>query len=293
MDAFHNKVPIEVKKVVPSKDLYYYNAFSELGTLKTHIDFDLNDADAVHLIDINEGGIVNSIVGKVKYTGQEVMQSYNRQGKQRNDRMREGVISDGSKTTKLTVWGDLIDVIREDELLQIANASAREYNEEIVITTNFSTAICYLTSDIGVEFDENISSSKENVPMKENVICCPEVESLKIDSFLACKNCKKKVIISEGTGFANCIKCNRQFLISLLQREKCTETTVTIDISNGKTAATVTLFKDVLVEFFGKEVVDDTSTLKRMILTLSEVDIVIGKGNKVTALKKHEQAQVL
>ena len=55
--------------------------------------------------------------------------------------MGEAIISDVLKTIKLTIRGDLIDEVKEDELVQIVNVSAPEYNKEIVLTTYFSTSI--------------------------------------------------------------------------------------------------------------------------------------------------------
>jgi len=67
--------------------------------------------------------------------------------------MREAVISDGSRTLKLTIWGFLIDIIKDNALLQLVIVSSRIYNEELVLTTNYSSSVVYLTETMEIEFD--------------------------------------------------------------------------------------------------------------------------------------------
>ena len=147
---------------------------------------------------------MHSVVGKIKFTNKEVSQSYFKEGKQRNDRMREGIISDGTRTLKITIWSDLLDIVKENQLLQLLNASSRIFNEEVVVTTNFSTGICYLTEALDVTFDDSIIPQEENPNTNTTTICCPIVESIKINSFLSCKTCHKKVIHLSGTGLCHC-----------------------------------------------------------------------------------------
>ena len=60
--------------------------------------------------DIDDEEIVLSIVGKVKFIGK----TYNKNSRQRSAKMREALFSDGSKTIKLTIWSDLIEIIKEN-----------------------------------------------------------------------------------------------------------------------------------------------------------------------------------
>ena len=55
--------------------------------------------------------------------------------------------SDGSKIIELTIWSDLIEIIKENQLIQIFLASFKIFNEEIIITINYSTSICFLADD--------------------------------------------------------------------------------------------------------------------------------------------------
>ena len=108
--------------------------------------------------------------------------------------MRECLISDGTRTVRLTLWGDLVELVKENHLIQICNASSRIYFEELVITTNYSTSICYLTEQLEVAFDEMESLNDDS--SGNDCVCCPRVESVRIDSFLCCKVCSKKLTIT-------------------------------------------------------------------------------------------------
>lgn len=132
IDIFHDKTPFRISKVVPGKDVFFFNAYSFIDTLYDHISFDLNDADAVPLVNIQDEGLVTSIVGEIQFTGPEILQSYFKDGRNRQDRMREGIFSDGTKTVQITVWSDMLDMIKENELIQISSSSSRIFNEEVV-----------------------------------------------------------------------------------------------------------------------------------------------------------------
>jgi len=131
----------------------------------------------------------------VKFIAAAVDVSYFKDGKNRVDRMREGLMSDGTRTVKITIWGDMIDMLKEDYLIQICNVSSRIYIEELVITTHFSSSICYLTETLNIEFDEAITSKLQSVGTSQPddfVVCCPKIESIKINTHHNCKVCRKK-----------------------------------------------------------------------------------------------------
>lgn len=287
MDAYHDKTPVIVNKVLPNNDCFYFNVYSFINLLDVPIHFNINDADATKLIDIQDNGITESIVGKVRYISPEKYQSYRKGAAEKTERMREGLLSDGTKTLKISIWADMIDLIKEDHLIQFFGIVSRIYHDEIVLSTNASTAICFLTETLDVEFDESVVPKKDD-EQHNFIMCCPMVESVKIDTFLSCKSCRKKVIVKPGTGYCMCLSCSREFSIQFLSKvDGCSQKTVTLDISNDAHAATVTVFKEVLEEFFSKDDVSDDNVLKGLLFNISKVDFEIGKGQKVKSLTKH------
>jgi len=89
--------------VISGKNVFYFNAYAQIYDINEQSTFSLNEADAVKLCDINDEGVVNSIICKIMFTSEASDVSYYKDGKNRTDRMREGVISDGSRTVKITV----------------------------------------------------------------------------------------------------------------------------------------------------------------------------------------------
>lgn len=66
MDAFHDKMPVMIKKLIKSKDVFFFNAYSGICDIREQTAFTLNEADAVQLSDINDEGLVDSIVCHVR-----------------------------------------------------------------------------------------------------------------------------------------------------------------------------------------------------------------------------------
>lgn len=292
LDAFHDKTPILLAKLVPGKDLFFFNAYSVISPASDAIGFDLNDADAVRLADIDDDGLVTSVVGQIKFTSEETCQVYTKQGKNRQDRMREGIFSDGTRTLKITIWADLLEIVKEFQLIQIANASTKTFNEELVLTTNYSTIICFLTEALDVQFDESVAQKDSTAtPPKEMIVCCPVIESIVVKTFLQCKICKGKVDIRPGTGLATCtnVHCGRDFSVThLKQQPNCCQICVVLDMRNEYVALTVTAYREVLEEYFGEEIADEVK-LRSDLLNLTDVDFVITKGQKVSKMTMHKK----
>lgn len=120
------------------------------------VNFNINDSDAVPLNKIEQGGVVESIVGKLSLVDPPTVQNYFRNGKHRSEKMQESLISDGTRTLKITFWADMLDIIEPDCLVQICNVTTKIMHNSVVLNTNCSTTICKLTADISVQFDETV-----------------------------------------------------------------------------------------------------------------------------------------
>lgn len=74
-------------------------------------------------------------------------------------------------------------MLREDCLIQFTNASSRIYNEESVITTNYSTRICFLTESLNISFDKNaLQAASSSDSPKEFIVRCLLPENRKYQS---------------------------------------------------------------------------------------------------------------
>ena len=169
---------------MPGSEILFFNSYSTIE--ESEMTIDLNVADATKLSEINDSGLLLSIVGE-----QPIMQTYIKNNKRRTDKMLEALISDGTRTLPITFWADLIDVVPQNTIIQLCNLSSRVFNEDIVLTTNFSSSICFLTETLAVEFEEQPCSSQQ--VKTDETVCCQFFESLKLESFLTCRFCKKRL----------------------------------------------------------------------------------------------------
>lgn len=160
------------------------------------------------------------------------------------------------------------------------------------LSTNFSTTICFFTETLNVVFDENVAPKPSTEAVaKVTLICCPKIESIRVNTFLQCKTCHKKVEILPGTGLCSCNNCNRNYpLSSLKQSAGCCQKTVQIEVTNAHVAMSLTVYKDVLEDFFGNDVVHDDIKLKTSIFGLENIDFKVAKGNKVLHIQPHTDA---
>jgi len=286
LDAFHDKTPISASKVSPGKDVHYFNAYSSINDVSEKLEFYIDDSDAVNLSDVQDEGLVLSVVGKIRFLGDEIQKSYFRNGRNKTDRMREAVISDGSRTLKLTIWGFLIDIIKDNALLQLVNVSSRIYNEELVLTTNYSSSVVYLTETMEIEFDPLVYNADQvTVQSTEFRMCCPSIGGIKIESFLSCNICKSRLTVNPGTGLSTCVKCKRDFLTGCQNSRKL----VRVDLVKSEETITVTIYEELLKEFFESDPPHDDNELRVKLLNLKNVDFdIVQKRFKVKAMLYHQ-----
>ena len=297
-DFAFSKEPITLHGLGLSNDALFFNTYSEMVVAEEAMTFNYDEANATPLINISEPGIVASIVGKVRFTGEDKIQNYTRNDKVQTERLREGIISDCTACMPITVWGDLINDVKEDHLMQICQVVVKPYNDSLVLNTQYKTDLCCLIVDIEVKFDDasgittdemiskNASDTKEQPGRK---ICCHEIGSLKV--FHKCKACKNKLETVSGTGFSRC-KCGREYLKSRLKATPdCTQLVVLLDLEKGDSTESVSIFSDVLTAYFEVNVLtlykDDLVQLKERLFKLSDVDFFVNVKNIVTVMKNH------
>jgi len=287
LDFFHNKEPIIVSKVMPGKEVYFFNAYSFVHVSNKPITFNLNDSEAVELEAIDDAGLVTSVVGKIQFTTETVLHSYVKDGKSRSDKMREGILSDGTRTLKITVWGDLIEMIKENQLLQLCNLTSKEFDQKIVLTTNFSTCICFLTKDIDILHDTDVATESVQIKDRTIDICCPKVLSIRVHSFFSCKSCRARLDTAAGSGLAHCPKCQRDYCIDEVEKDKmCSQllATMVIEKQDG-TITSVTAFGDILQTICD---ISDIQNLKLKLLKLKNTDIIVDiRKMIVTKFQEH------
>ena len=284
LNAFHDKVPIIVKDIVKGSEVYFFNAYSQVLQQNNPLEFSINDSDAEKIKDLNEEGIVVSVVGKIKFIGETIIQPFEKNGKRRTERLRKGMFSDGSKTIRISVWADLIDVLKEDYLIQLSEVNSRSFNEEICLTTTYATSVCFLTDALDVHFEIPKTIDQPS----STCHCCKSVYSIKIDQYTKCKFCQSRLSMSSGTGIASCVKCGRDFSVKKVSTssDRIIKALVDFTDENGDLKS-VTIFSDVLQKYFPTETFTDDVNLKSSLLELNGVDFLVNPSkNSVEEIRQ-------
>ena len=50
IDAFHDKLQMQINKIIPGKDVFFFNAYSYISISNKPLQFDINNADAARLM---------------------------------------------------------------------------------------------------------------------------------------------------------------------------------------------------------------------------------------------------
>lgn len=290
-NRFRDQLPITLKSIMKGRDAFFFNAYSSIQAAVS-VAFDINEANAIPLKDLNDDGLVLSIVGKCKLTSPIVNQQFFRNGKNKVERMREVLISDGTRSLPITFWGDLVDLLRDNVLIQIVNANTKILHDSIVLNTTYTTGICFLSAELKVTFDEETVVKTHSDIEPTMRLCCPSIESIVLDTFFKCKKCAKKIKLVPGTGILTCTHCHREYLVSNLQKDiACKELIISFDLKTSDRAITASAFVETLNEYFGKDVRNDEKNhLKTQILGMQNVDFIIKKSNMViTEIISHDE----
>jgi len=187
-NRFRDQLPITLKSIMKGRDAFFFNAYSSIQAAVS-VAFDINEANAIPLKDLNDDGLVLSIVGKCKLTSPIVNQQFFRNGKNKVERMREVLISDGTRSLPITFWGDLVDLLRDNVLIQIVNANTKILHDSIVLNTTYTTGICFLSAELKVTFDEETVVKTHSDIEPTMRLCCPSIDWI---HFLNAKNVRKR-----------------------------------------------------------------------------------------------------
>ena len=274
---FHNKEPVIIKNVKPGQEVLYYNSYSAIE-VASYLDFNINESDAMQLADVNEVGQVLSVVGKIRFVGDIESRSTGR----RNERMRNTVICDGSRTMKLTLWSDFVDMIHENELIQLYCPSTRIYEEQLQLYTTYGTSVCFLTEELEVEFDPGLQEA-DPLQADDPSILCEKVIGLKVEHFYSCLICSKRMMTVPGTCLLRCNSCPREWQADFIKSvPKCRMLIVDIDvIKNDGTLMSVTIFKDVLSTIVTADDLENEAAVKAKVFNLKDFVLVIDKKKNV------------
>jgi len=154
------------------------------------------------------------------------------------------------------------------------------------------TGICLLTTDIKVKFNEDSLKpppSSESDNCGSFLMCCQEIESIIVDTFLVCKKCLKKIKLIPGTGIICCGHCNREYLIEAVTKWQLRNGSYPRPKEQNECCFCYgTVFSKTLTAFFDDNVLGyDLPELKTKVLKLKNIDFTINSKRIISKMFNH------
>ena len=216
-------------------------------------------------------------VGKVKQT------TYMKDRHERQ--ITHAIIADeeDEECFKLTVWGGLIENISDGHTYIIKSVLLEDYYGLRLNTTSSTVFEAHITQ-------YNIEWSKFNIDDGDNgnaKMCCPQIQSIKINSFHQCVNasCTRKISPFPGENKVKIkIKCKTKMLVKRLIKNSNIE----LESQDKATGCDVivALFQNVLKNLF--EIDELTSDeLEDELLEAENLDLIYNEKKIVVSITSH------
>lgn len=208
-------------------------------------------------------GVFN-ISGTLKWNGEAHIPS-----EKTTQMVRDSTFTDSTGSMPLSVG----------KFYAITNCRLRHFYGKCLATTKLTVVSTAEAQDITKAVEQR----------KDNLLCCPDILNVHVDSFLACnsKDCKKRVNATPGSKIVKCNNCSRSMLI-----KNCyVDMTVHFDLEKDHKSYSVTAFPKALSAFLQKDVIafkDDTDTLTADLLVLENIEFHLSQNGKlITKMSSH------
>ena len=232
-----------------------------------------------------------TVTGKFKWTGeQEEKQVGERQGQPACVKdVREALLADSAWQVPISIWGDLIPLIKEDIPYKLTSVKMRWYFGQKMTTTPETTMEeIKETPEHYVDWEANQAKFLSDVVPKPALLelTNPKIINAHVNSYPLCTkaSCGKKLAPFPGELTVRCTKCQRKMVI-----EDCLhELNVEIDVKSEPKDLTLTIFSNVLDKLFEEDVItaykDSKEILKDKILFLKNIDLIYNSKKIVTSI---------
>ena len=159
-----------------------------------------------------------------------------------------------------------------------------------VITEYFHGIKILTTSDTSFEECEDIEVdwTKHTTTPTDFKLCCPTVESVRIDSFYKCKGCNRKIVPFPGEQKVTCQNalCKRKMLITRCKQAKSIEITFS-EKGNETKILVLTEFPETLKHMIDVVTATDEE-IEDFVLAAENMDINYNNKKVVTQFSNHQ-----
>lgn len=272
--------PIKLSNMTMAQSgIIFFNKAASIEDVPTHvIDFKFVPREPSQVTKVSSlqkltSGVFN-ISGVLKWNGEPHIPS-----DKTSQNVRGSTFTDSTESMPLSVWGEHISEIEEGKFYSITNCRLRHFYGKCMATTKSTVITPAEAQDVTKAVEQR----------QNNLLCCPELLNVHVDSFLACnsKGCKKRVNGTPGCKIVKCNNCNRSMLI-----KNCyVDMTVHFELEKEDKFYSVTAFPKALSAFLQKDIIsfkDDTDTLTAELLILENVDFQLSQNGKlITKMDRH------
>ena len=248
-----NKSPVKCANVSPAKGLSFFNKSSTLTSPKK-LKFEYGECREMTVSKLTE----NMPQGTFTISGEIVWMEPSRivtlkAKREQSDRNVEKQVRDARLIDKnkdsidLSIWGqDLISKLKHGVTYRFTRVSASMWKNNVKLGTTVLTEVFVADKQL------NVGAEKYNGEICK--LCCPEIEFATPHSYISCLNrfCKKKLPDGDHQGIVKCQAC-----YASMKKSKCPTTySVEVTLLSKGNQFTLTVFPNILQNFFGNEDVD-------------------------------------
>ena len=218
VDALKAGKPVTFSKLNKgARGCYFFNSYrgSSMETCEVQLNFKPTDVKMTRVIDMKDrssGSFL--VVGHIMWSTPSYMSP--------NGKMiRDGIFKDGSGILPITVWGDTIkEIIDNETCFKLTNVALKNYYGN-KLSTMPNTKVTAVKSDTPISWS-NVDAAqfidRENLEKAKliSTLCCPEIIAADLQIYPVCTNklCSKKVMAVPGEPLSTCESCGKTMMIS-------------------------------------------------------------------------------
>ena len=125
--------------------------------------------------------------------------------------VRDALIADDSAAVKVSTWGNLIDEIVDNSTYQLTSVVVQEYfGVKLTTTTNTTATLCD---------KKEIDWQKYDIVNDATNFCCPDVTSIRVNSFLQCVNTDETKVTCSVCFWMLLKRCKRSLNVELTLKD--------------------------------------------------------------------------
>ena len=171
---------------------------------------------------------------------------------ERKLKLAEAIFADASGSIGLDIWEAMIDTIKEGNCYCLSNVQVRLWSGKKKLSTSFRTTVSSITDETAtVNISPSFAGVEPESIVVESVTSNVEIFSIeKVERFLKCLNCKKKIIQVSSSLVVHCDRCGHTMKTVRCSIGFCARVLVDTDKGNR---ITLKLFEDVLQKVIGDD----------------------------------------